>query len=93
MYLILSCMYRLVCTYFCPPQNRYDTVDDFLHDVRHLCANSFVYVRTAKNDTLLSFLRKLEQEKHKHLPTSKPLVPKWETCLKVKCSIEYEVII
>lgn len=62
----------------------YATVDDFLWDVRRLCANSFLYSRETSNDIVLSFLRKLDTDEVKRVLTpSKPLVPKWEKCLEV----------
>lgn len=67
-----------------PPPNSYATVDEFLHDVRRLCANSFLYSRETSNETVLSFLRKLDADEVKKILTpSKPLVPKWERCLEV----------
>ena len=66
------------------PPNSYATVDEFLHDVRRLCANSFLYSRETSNETVLSFLRKLDADEVKKILTpSKPLVPKWERCLEV----------
>lgn len=56
-----------------------------MHDVRRLCANSFLYSRETRNEVLRSFLRKLDTEEVKRILTpSKPLVPKWEKCLAVR---------
>lgn len=67
-----------------PAASRYPTVDEFLQDVRRLCANSFLYSRETSNETVLSFLRKLDADEVKKMLTpTKPLVPKWERCLEV----------
>ena len=60
-------------------------MDEFLHDVRRLCANSFVFMRSTSNDLLKKFLRKLEAKEVKNVLTpSRPLVPKWQQCLAVR---------
>lgn len=72
------------CRFGSCPVLRYESVDCFLHDIRHLCANSMLYMKTASADVPLAFLKKLEEPffKDKLVPT-KPLVPKWELCLAV----------
>ena len=87
-------LFSLANPLFCSPpptsfslfssRTSYKTVDEFLHDVRRLCANSFLYSRETRNEVLRSFLRKLDTDEVKKILTpSKPLVPKWEKCLAV----------